>query len=1609
MHIMKQKENKLGNPETKNPEKNIPAHHHHQSQVYWKLQESGVEKELKNLALPNLALPQEKVISNKNKISNPGMRSIFFAGLIALVLAGMFAGIWYFSASGEKPSGTLGTFNNFGIFPSSLLPGNALTAAAVLEGEGKEKGGGVNLEEKEDTEMGQGEENSRDASEGKIFATDSAFTDYLPANSAPILMLKNKKGKEIGKYSSTLNEDGRYSVELSERPEEGRIPPFSSSGKISLAGVQASAKIDSRIDEFIPDPSKLSNIQITTKTAAAEVVSSADVPLNAPLTAPSAVPFANATITLPKKGQAEVEVILRCENFHLDNFTCSNWEPTAIPFQDHGDFITFTVDQFSGYSGGDIIATGAVHLYGNYSFISDIYEDVNATDGVLSEPIYAGEIVRVTFEKNLTDGRIIDVYATSNATVAFFDILEAGTNHSVGRSPQMEVMQLHLMEVHDLSKPTQIFDFKVARAGIPSEQCQQECEQTCIELNSSERPQEDCLNECPSLCSEPLYDMNRTAYLQFELIHDQVINDTHADGLIVWGPINNASSFYSKYNNSDNFDVIRRGEGVGTNGSNDIEIVRVVSNHERDENIMGFLDLGSDLNIFVYDRIADTWGNGVELTQTTPTFSTRSFDFGVEDISGEVLIAYENSSVNDLFFNYTVWNGSAYSMHEAKKTGFPVTSQVNFISMYPQPGTDNIMVLLENDTGAIAAVFWNGSGFDNDNNFTITYVGSANTGAQEGYDFGWVGGREQGFVAYGSLDQLNYRTFNLTGAVGSKWSEETTLQDTSTATGNIDTVEVCEDPYSSYVGIMVQDSETDLNVSMWTGETHSSHGLGMISQETSPTHAGANNKNMACTWFNSTTAMFGFIDAGALLMDYFYFTKESNWSTTTLVVTFTTQNFASDDIAGLQFAGMNFLGPVSSFGINGEGAGPDDIMVVAEDINRSLRTLRWTGSAFVSNTILIAPEKLEEINGGQRGGEFAYTAYDMVPNVTNSTPSGVSYDSGTVVYVNATAVDNINLSYIYASILAPNGSEFNFSLQDFSLPGEAYNNVYNSTFTHTATTGTYTLTIVANDTSTHKNYNRTTSSVFTINAAAAAGSKNLISQDSINLSQGSSAQGGGFVVSSTDGRITNGTSLTYAAFDLPTLDPPSLSWLNLSAIININLSLIANGSHGNYVNVTFAWVLAKANGSTMLNTTVQNSTLNQTAFNYSFNTNLLPDGIYNISVYVENISEGATRIVNYSRGFEIAIDRTPPNITNFFMNTSNNTVYTFPAQTAIVFNATVNDSTTSVVEVKFGLINTRTNTEFNITAVKKNQFFYYSQPLAHPSLATGPYTVRLYAKDSLDNVNQSIANLSFTLNSLPTAPLTGIPINDSAITNRTPIFLWANATDADGDVISYHIQVDDNARFNNPEINVSAIQDLSLAFEALREENTTWYSSVILNVDTRYYWRVRANDSQGFGNWSNGWNDGGPGDAMNNSNFTVDSLLAFSFLNSAVEFGSMDPGSMNDTTDQIPLPFRAENTGNIFFNVTLNGSALFSSVALNTSYYQFKVRENESGSFDVLSTTTWRNMSKDYQRPFHVVELNWRDVSDDFLMDLNVTVPSAEPGGLKLSNVTFTIDGSGVG
>jgi len=193
--------------------------------------------------------------------------------------------------------------------------------------------------------------------------------------------------------------------------------------------------------------------------------------------------------------------------------------------------------------------------------------------------------------------------------------------------------------------------------------------------------------------------------------------------------------------------------------------------------------------------------------------------------------------------------------------------------------------------------------------------------------------------------------------------------------------------------------------------------------------------------------------------------------------------------------------------------------------------------------------------------------------------------------------------------------------------------------------------------------------------------------------------------------------------------------------------------------------------------------------------------------------------------------------------------------------------------------------------------------------------------------------------------------------------------------LTYFLQADNDSDFSSPVIDIST--DLT---------NYTYGGQ--LNLSTAYFWRVRAFDSFEYGNWSDVWN------------FSIEPYRDIELYVSSVDFGTISPNTTNDTTDNNPQPIKIRNNGNIPVNISINTTALWNSVALDTSYYQFKIGNisTEYYSFDWRnSKTTWQNMSA--TSSIAIVDLGYLDSADEARIEINVTAPNAEPPGSKNSTI----------
>ena len=249
----------------------------------------------------------------------------------------------------------------------------------------------------------------------------------------------------------------------------------------------------------------------------------------------------------------------------------------------------------------------------------------------------------------------------------------------------------------------------------------------------------------------------------------------------------------------------------------------------------------------------------------------------------------------------------------------------------------------------------------------------------------------------------------------------------------------------------------------------------------------------------------------------------------------------------------------------------------------------------------------------------------------------------------------------------------------------------------------------------------------------------------------------------------------------------------------------------------------------------------------------------------------------------------------------------------------------------------------------------------------------------------AFTNYSVGNNTAPPKVNLVFPEDESSDTDRRVNFTWDSVVDGDGDPVTYQIMIDNEVDFDAPDVTVVGLTGL----------NYTPTEDLGFGVQ---YWRVRANDSYDVGEWSDVWN------------YTVESYIAISIVNGTfVEFGEVERGTSDDTTDDEPGAVVVQNDGNSFLNVSINATSLFSSVSMPDSSYQAKIGVatyegvEETRSFDSgLSNTDWFNVPG--ITSLVIALLDYDNSSDIARTDILIDVPLDELAGQKESIMWFSAE-----
>ncbi|MCK4521537.1 MAG: hypothetical protein KAU20_03105, partial [Nanoarchaeota archaeon] len=205
-----------------------------------------------------------------------------------------------------------------------------------------------------------------------------------------IVSIKDRDKKKIGHYKLKNKTNGKYDLEISslEKSLKG-VMDTARENKAKIKNIEKLKKLDVYIDEIVDK-------KVSTDVFAVN----------------ESLEFDYAEITLAKNG--DVNAVMYCSEFDFDEFSCSEWEKTSIPFVDNGDTITFTVDKFSAYAGAEIKIIN-VHsypsLYGNWTVMFNTTGTADLTITAARDVNYSEEYTRWSdySESGLYDLKFLEI------------------------------------------------------------------------------------------------------------------------------------------------------------------------------------------------------------------------------------------------------------------------------------------------------------------------------------------------------------------------------------------------------------------------------------------------------------------------------------------------------------------------------------------------------------------------------------------------------------------------------------------------------------------------------------------------------------------------------------------------------------------------------------------------------------------------------------------------------------------------------------------------------------------------------------------------------------------------------------------------------------------------------------------------------------------------------------------------------------------------------------------------------------------------------------------------------------------------------------------------
>lgn len=817
------------------------------------------------------------------------------------------------------------------------------------------------------------------------------------------------------------------------------------------------------------------------------------------------------------------------------------------------------------------------------------------------------------------------------------------------------------------------------------------------------------------------------------------INSTTVDGLLVYSEGTEKFQSYRLWNDSIKNFTSKQNDNATKNTSITIDWFDVQANHERDEFIAVFQDDNRNHYVKVYNNSAATWGNALALDATgADNIAFISIAVAYEDISGNALIVYENGGLNnaDNKFGYRIWNGTGYSA-ETNET-INENDEIHEPYLYSKAGTNQIMLLHRTEGGNISTMLWDGTTFVN-KTFIQNFTGKS-WASNHPFWFSWEGSSGDGIVVYqNATTSLSSIEFNATtGAYSANLSF-------NLSSGAVESLKTCSDPSSNYIISLSADNvDRVVDVNVWNGSAWYTEG-----QPSKATIFPTGQAwDLSCAWRSSgQIALLTYpttLTPNRLNTSYYtnFSRNPDRWETKSLVANRT--DILTDTNSVYRSLIAN---PVTN-----------EIMFILKEAQAATGKSNvhlWNSTQWQNITELSTYISTSMCNQGYKCIAFDWSRYDPNPNVSGlavNTSALNNLNENINITVNVT--DNLNIDTVSVNITKPDSIITQANLTNVGQ-------VFNLTFSSTDVRGTYTILVIANDTSKHQNINATETLTFT------AG--DITAPAVTNLAVNASAPGQNEVV-----------NISVNVTDATNVD-----------VVLVNITIPTLGAFDQYKITNISGALPKTFNLTFANTSRVGTYTVRIIANDTFN----------------NIND--TQTITFAVG-----DTTRPVVTQLAVNQTS----LFPGQT-LNFTVNVTDNVAvDVVLVNVTVPGLSVFDQYRMTNISGALPATFNLTFANTS-RVGTYMIRVIANDTVNNIN-STQTINFSVGDVTTPTIAlNAPVDVFNTSNPNITFQFTPTDDMNTTVFA-NITVDSVVNVTNS----SAVNNTLTTLQGIgfAEGNHSW-------------------------------------------------------------------------------------------------------------------------------------------------------------------------------------------